>query len=126
MITTRRPATASKLNLQDIPNDESEQVLLDVDAAYMGEPGRVSLTTRRLLFRPLEHSDTVKLYNKLRAVIVPTLSAIEHVAVTNFEAAQSVVLTLSDVGPLLCKLRRTLVACPTTHVFTRSQGSAVT
>eukprot|EP00038_Savillea_parva_P003724 m.129408 g.129408 ORF g.129408 m.129408 type:complete len:885 (-) comp11261_c1_seq1:829-3483(-) len=84
------------LPLCDITLSDSEQVLVDVDAAYGGVPGRVSLTSRRLLFRPLEQSDTVKLYNKLRAEIVSNLGEVEHVAVTNFEVAQSVILTLSD------------------------------
>ena len=86
------------LPLCDITLSDSEQVLVDVDAAYGGVPGRVSLTSRRLLFRPLEQSDTVKLYNKLRAEIVSNLGEVEHVAVTNFEVAQSVILTLSDVS----------------------------
>lgn len=98
MITTRRQSIAPQEGLREITLEGSEQVLVDVDAAYAGVPGRVSLTSHRILFRPLERSDTaIKLYNKLRAEIVPTLHLIEHIAVTTFDAAQSVILTLSDV-----------------------------
>mmetsp|Transcript_27085 Transcript_27085/g.81189 ORF Transcript_27085/g.81189 Transcript_27085/m.81189 type:complete len:905 (+) Transcript_27085:287-3001(+) len=98
LITTTRSAVGGPagLHLQELAVGNAEEAVLDLDAAFAGARGRVSLTSQRILFRPLEHSDTVKLYNKMRAEIVSDLGLIEHVAVTTFEAAQSVIITLRD------------------------------